>query len=119
MQSIVAFEHSLQLNPVFRSAYIYLGRVSLDQGDYTQALAQYERARQLRETPRLLLRIAAAYTGLGLGEDGELGQPVLNGLGTAEVNHLRNRFYVLYGDQYVRWLDIPMDDRLRVRLMRA
>ena len=40
-EAIGAFEHALQLNPAFQYAYRGLGRVYLDQGDYSRARGPY------------------------------------------------------------------------------
>ncbi len=64
-EAIAAWEYAVQLSPDFRAAHVRLGEVYLDQNDYNEALTQFSQARQLGETPGLLVRISAAYAGLG------------------------------------------------------
>ena len=52
-----------------------------------------------------------------LGEQRLLGQPLLRGLGDAEVDHLRHRLAVVERDQDVGRLDVAVDDALLVRVL--
>ena len=52
-----------------------------------------------------------------LGEQGPLGQPLVDRLGDAEVDHLGHRLAVVERDQHVRRLDVAVDDPLLVRVL--
>jgi len=61
--------------------------------------------------------LEGADQGAELGEQGSLGQSLLDGLGHAEVDHLGHRSVVVHRDEHVRWLDIAVDDPLLVRVL--
>ncbi|MCH7520977.1 MAG: hypothetical protein IIB42_04640 [Candidatus Marinimicrobia bacterium] len=60
-----AFEYASQLNPDNRGVYVRIGLLHLAQGNHNQALAQFDEARRMRETPGLLVQISAAFAALG------------------------------------------------------
>ncbi len=64
-EAIAALEQTLQMNPAFRSTYVGLGEAYLPQGSYRQALAQFNKARGMGETPGLLALISAVYAARG------------------------------------------------------
>ena len=55
--------------------------------------------------------------GAELGEQRPLGQPLVDGLGDAEVDHLGHRLAVVEGDQDVGRLDVAVDDPLLVGVL--
>ena len=67
-EAIAAFEQALRINPTFLDGSHGLAHVYLAQGEYGKALARFEAEREIQESPRLLLDIAAAYAGLGDSE---------------------------------------------------
>ena len=68
-EATAALEYALELNPDFRDACVYLGEIQLGQGNYDQALTEFNRARAMEETPYLLVQISAAYAGRGDKEE--------------------------------------------------
>src|SRR5579871_1660944 len=52
-----------------------------------------------------------------LGKQGALGEPLVDGLGDAEVDHLRHRFIVVHGDQHVTGLQVAVDDPFLVGVL--
>jgi tetratricopeptide (TPR) repeat protein len=99
-EAIAAFEHTLQLNPAFRAAHLGLGEVYLAEGNYNQALAQFNKARRMGETPSLLVQISAVYAALGDKEKSlaELENAVSGGY--SDFDHLdsSHNFESLRGD---------------------
>ena len=55
--------------------------------------------------------------GAELGEQRPLGQPLVDRLGDAEVDHLGHRLAVVERDQHVRRLDVAVDDPLLVGVL--
>ena len=64
-EAIITLEYTLQLNPASHRSNIILGKLYLAEGNYNQALDQFNEARRIRETPGLLILISAAYAALG------------------------------------------------------
>jgi non-specific serine/threonine protein kinase len=64
-EAIGALESAVQLEPDFRTGHVNLGRLYVGQREYRQALASFERARRIRETPALVVEISAVHAALG------------------------------------------------------
>ena len=64
-ESIAAYEYALQLNPDFKGGHVRIGQIHLIQGKYNQALTQFNKAREIGESPSLLVQISAAFASLG------------------------------------------------------
>lgn len=60
-----ALESAVQLEPDFRTGHVNLGRLYVGQREYREALASFERARRIRETPALVAEISAIHAALG------------------------------------------------------
>ncbi|MDA2924826.1 tetratricopeptide repeat protein, partial [Acidobacteria bacterium AH-259-L09] len=99
-ETIAAFEYFLQLEPDHRIGRIRLGQVHLAQHNYNQALAQFEKARQIRETDGLLVRIGAAHAALGNKEKAliELERALVGGYRNFEAIQADPHFASLRND---------------------
>ena len=74
------------MDPNFFRAYIWLGRALEEKGRYVEAIAQFQKARQLDDTPIVLAVIGHAYAASGRKSD---AQRVLD-----ELKELSKRIYV-------------------------
>ena len=114
-EAIAALEHALQLNPAFRTAHLFIGEVYLAAGNYNQALAQFNKARRMGETPSLLVQFSAVYAALGDKEKSlaELENAVSGGYSDFDHLNSSHNFESLRGDprfqDLLRRVGLPTD----------
>jgi serine/threonine-protein kinase len=68
-EAIEVFQHAIQLNPKFAWAQGWLGMIYYNQGDYSAALNHLEILNDLEGGPSTMVRMAAAYAGMGREEE--------------------------------------------------